>query len=195
MKKDHTKDFTNVYTEKLFMNLVKLLSLSFISAVFLFSQNVFAQPSDTTITTDVKSQLSANPIVADKQITVSTKNGVVTLSGNVNTDEEASKAVEIASSISGVKDTDASKLTIKESKQPFTDTVITAKVKGTYIREKLFGTKDVSAMGVSVETTNGTVYLTGAVKTKEQADNAIKLAKSVSGVKNVESKIEVNPTS
>ncbi len=71
------------------------------------------------------------------------------------------------------------------------DTAITAKVKGMYVREKLFGDKDISVMGVNVETTNGVVYLTGTVENQLQADNAVKLAKSIHGVKKVESKLEV----
>lgn len=178
----------------LIMKLSTIVKSCVLATMFVFSQSVFAQ-TDAQITTDVQSKLSADKTISGQAIKVTTKNGVVTLTGNVNTDAEASKAVEIASATTGVKDTDTSKLTVKESKQPFTDTAITAKVKGTFIREKLFGDKDVSVMNVNVETTNGVVYLTGTVDTKAEADNAVKLAKSVSGVKSVESKIQVNGSS
>lgn len=87
---------------------------------------------------------------------------------------------------------DADKI-VKQSEHSVEDTAITAKVKGIYMREKLFSEKDISMTGVSVETTNGVVYLTGSVKTQAEVNNAIKLAKSIQGVKKVESKLNVMP--
>jgi len=87
---------------------------------------------------------------------------------------------------------DADKI-VKQSERSVEDTAITAKVKGIYMREKLFSEKDISMTGVSVETTNGVVYLTGSVKTQAEVNNAIKLAKSIQGVKKVESKLNVMP--
>jgi hyperosmotically inducible protein len=91
----------------------------------------------------------------------------------------------------GVKDVDTSNLQVKKSSQPFTDLVITAKVKGAFIREKLFGVEDITPMSISVETNNGIVYLTGTAETKEQIDNAVKIARSISGVKNVRYRIQL----
>ncbi len=75
------------------------------------------------------------------------------------------------------------------------DTTITSKIKGLYVSEKVFGDKDISVMGVNVETTNGIVRLTGTVTNETQADNAIKIAKAVVGVKRVIFNLKVNPTS
>lgn len=149
--------------------------------------------TDESVNKNIKTQLSADKTVSDLNIKTNVKDGVVTVSGNVNTDDEAAKAVEIIEATPGVKDTNISQLTVQESKQPLTDTIITAKVKGIYIREKLLGDADVVVFPVSVETRNGVVYLTGEVETKDQAMNAVKLVKNISGVKSVESKIEVKP--
>src|SRR5205814_1784718 len=110
------------------------------------------------------------------------------LTGTVNSPAEASKAIELAQETADVKNVDYSKLNIKEmattaSAQPFADTAITAKVKGSFIKEKLFGDKDIVAMGISVETKNGVVHLTGKVENQQQATNAVKVAKSITGVK------------
>ena len=69
-----------------------------------------------------------------------------------------------------------------ESEQPGTDTWITTKVKS-----ELLTTKDVSGMEIKVETVNGMVALSGTVATKVEADRAIAAAKSIKGVKSVDS--------
>lgn len=86
---------------------------------------------------------------------------------------------------------DAVKKEVSETKQYLTDTEITAKVKETFIKEKLFGKEEISAMEISVKTVKGVVTLTGKAASQEDADHAIKLAKSVEGVKDVKSKIKV----
>lgn len=147
--------------------------------------------SDSDISSGIQSQFAADKTTSDLNVKVSSKAGVVMLKGKINTDAEADKLIQIAASTQGVKDVNTSQLTVKESKHSMADTAITAKVKGAYVREKIFGDKDISVMGVNVETTNGIVYLTGTVETKSQADNAVKLAKSIHGVKKVESKLDV----
>jgi hypothetical protein len=71
------------------------------------------------------------------------------------------------------------------------DTAITTNVKAKFVQEKLFGDADISAMSISVETTNGIVHLTGTADNKKQIKNAVKLAKSVDGVKGVVNKVKV----
>ncbi|HEV2613453.1 MAG TPA: BON domain-containing protein [Gammaproteobacteria bacterium] len=73
------------------------------------------------------------------------------------------------------------------------DSVITTKIKSSYAHEKLFGTKDISMMGVTVTTKDGIVHLAGTVDNQLQADNAVKLAKEVDGVKSVDSTLVVRP--
>lgn len=71
------------------------------------------------------------------------------------------------------------------------DSLITTKIKSSYAHEKLFGDKDISMMGVTVTTKDGTVFLAGKVDNQLQADNAVKLAKAVTGVKEVKSTLVV----
>lgn len=79
----------------------------------------------------------------------------------------------------------------KEIKTVLSDTEITAKVKAKFIEEKLMDKKDVAAFKVHVKTKKGVVHLSGKVTDKEQAENAIKFAKEVEGVKDVKSTIIV----
>ena len=58
---------------------------------------------DSAITADVKTKFLAEPGVSGLDIHVDTKNGVVTLSGNVNSKAEETKAISIARGSKGVK--------------------------------------------------------------------------------------------
>jgi hyperosmotically inducible protein len=146
---------------------------------------------DTTITASVSAKLALDKNVSHYPITVNTQNGVVSLSGTVNAQSEAAAVVALASSTAGVKAVNASKLEIQASTHPLSDTEITTKVKALFLKQNMFGEKDASTGSVSVETNNGVVYLSGTAENSEQVDNAIKLANSVSGVKNVKSTIVV----
>lgn len=84
---------------------------------------------------------------------------------------------------------------VSATEQVMSDTAITAKIKGLFVSEKVFGDKDISISGVKVTTKNGIVHLKGVVETETQADNAIKIAKSVQGVKKVIFKLNVRPVS
>jgi len=97
----------------------------------------------------------------------------------------------LVQSTKGVKDVNSNELKITRSQQPFTDTAITAKIKGLYLREKLFGAADVAVMSINVETKNGVVHLTGEADNSTQIQNAVALAKTVDGVKSVESRVKV----
>ncbi len=59
---------------------------------------------DATITTRVKTSLLNDPQVAGMKIDVDTFKGVVTLSGQVKSQAEAQRAVDLARQIDGVHD-------------------------------------------------------------------------------------------
>jgi len=66
------------------------------------------------------------------------------------------------------------------------DSVITTKVKSALLADKT-----VSSMDVSVETFKGRVLLAGFVKSPDERERAVTIARSVTGVKAVSDKIEV----
>jgi hyperosmotically inducible protein len=68
--------------------------------------------SDTWITTKVKADLLATKNVPGTEVKVETVNGVVTLSGTVDSKAEHDRAISVAKGIKGVKDVDASGLTV-----------------------------------------------------------------------------------
>lgn len=197
------------------MKIINILQISLISALTLCSTETFAGSSnsnavdalakdaanlindtasivqDTAISASINTKLGLNKNLSHYDIDVSTNGGIVTLVGKVNSENEVSSVIEIAASTTGVKSVDASKLTAIKSDHPLDDIEITSKIKGTFIREKLFGDKDIAAMTITVDTKNGVVYLSGMADNPTQAQNAVKIAQSIAGVTRVESSIAV----
>lgn len=61
------------------------------------------QPSDSALTTSVQKELAADTAVVNKQINVQSDGGVVTLSGNVGSDQERTAAASDAALVQGVR--------------------------------------------------------------------------------------------
>lgn len=182
------------------MNLFKvaLIAFSIVLTIPAFAQSTTNNKSpvtfikDSAITALIEAKLALNKHISSSDIKVKTDHGVVTLVGTVNSNMEIDNLAQLAQSTTGVKKVDATQVKVKESNQPFTDLAITIKVKGLYIKEKLFGHEDVPALVyLGVETNNGVVYLSGTAANAKQIENAIKLAKSVSGVIRVESTVSI----
>lgn len=180
------------------MNITKKFAMLLTSCILMLGSGAVAfadsapsnLASDSVITTKIKAKMLADKEISSLNIGVETNNGVVTLSGTVPTDNQASAVIETAAATDGVKNVETTHLVVQKSTQPFTDTVITAKVKGLFMKEKVFGDNPISVTGISVETKNGVVYLTGDA-TSAQAANAEKLARTVDGVKSVDSRINI----
>ena len=105
-------------------------------------------------------------------------NGVVLLTGEVSSNEQKFRAAQIANAYQGV-DQVVNQLGVlgKTSMTSRTnDTLITAKVKTEFIRDKGIDSSD-----IKVVTERGIVYLLGIVDSTE-GDAAVNLAKQVGGV-------------
>jgi BON domain-containing protein len=63
----------------------------------------FGGHSDSQIASDIQSKINADNNVPDKQITINSNNGVVTLSGNVSSDMARNAASNDAAQVDGVK--------------------------------------------------------------------------------------------
>jgi osmotically-inducible protein OsmY len=66
------------------------------------------------------------------------------------------------------------------------DATITTRVKTAFINDK-----EVGAMRIDVDTFKGVVTLSGQVKSKQEEEKAIALAKSINGVVDVKSTLQV----
>jgi len=83
-----------------FAVLVLMVSLSSACA----SKSIRPATNDSGISTRVRTALLNDPQVAATNITVTSSNGVVTLSGRVRTPAEADRAVAVARQTTGVAD-------------------------------------------------------------------------------------------
>lgn len=147
--------------------------------------------SDAAITAKIKALYVMSPLIKTFSISFITTNHNFALKGSVATDLQYEEAISLAQSVHGVADVNVDNLKVTESKAPLADTYITAKAKGTILREKLFGSKSVEFWPVSMETKDGVVYLSGVVDTDEQRANIVMLIEDIHGVQSVHSTMTV----
>lgn len=152
--------------------------------------------TDMGITTSVKTQLVTDPVVKASQIDVKTANGIVTLTGNVDSADAKKRAIELATNTKGVVsviDMIAAKTASGNGDAPdpnrtigetITDTGITISVKN-----QLLDDPQVKGLGIDVDTRDGVVFLTGSVGTDAERQKAIQLAKDTKGVREVQANL------
>jgi len=149
---------------------------------------------DSAITARVKAGLIDQKSINSTDISVSTENKVVTLSGFVRNQNEAELAVIAAGNVEGVSSVsdklhvaeDGSKTTSEAVSDYTGDTLITSKVKA-----KLLSEDDVASRHITVKTTEGIVQLTGEVKSNAQAAHVEGVVKTIDGVKSVKNDLKV----
>ena len=142
---------------------------------------------DATITTKVKNALRENPEVKARKIDVDTVEGAVILTGVVETEEEAQKAVEVAQGVPGVKEVKNNlQVGSRSWGQAFDDKVIGSKVKAKLIKEP-----GIRSLNIDVDVNKGVVTLTGMVGYQHQKDRVMEIARTTSGVIEVVDNIKV----
>lgn len=181
----------------MFKNKINILLASFILLGSSFTAWGLDNQSnrDAMITDTVKQKIAADKSIANSNIDVQTDDGVVTLTGEVKTAQEADAATQAAQTVNGVTDVETSQLSVQNSTASLEDSLITAKILGVYIREKVFGDKAINLTSVKVETNHGEVTLTGTVDDQPQSVNAEQLAQNVKGVKKVINKLVIQQSS
>jgi len=150
--------------------------------------------SDVGITTAVKAKFAADDMVKAYKVDVDTKEGVVTLTGNVDTVEVKSHAVEVARNTKGVTSV-VDQLSVTPPaiatsgvKEVLTDAAITTAVKASLIADPIS-----SGLKVDVDTSNAVVTLTGTVKSDQEKARTEDVAKNTAGVSSVVNNLKVSP--
>ncbi len=179
-------------------------TLAILGALALALFTVACGASDLGITTKVRSRLDTDRNVNAAQIQVMTQNKVVTLSGAVESPAAKERAVTVARQVEGVVDVvdnlsvstavaampapgaEASAGTPGTSGETPSDTTITQAVK-----EKLLLQPETSAEKIDVDTHQGVVTLSGQVKTPEEKEKVIQIARATEGVQRVEDHLSV----
>jgi hyperosmotically inducible protein len=151
------------------------------------SQNVI---DDSNLTMKVKSKLANDAALTLFKIDVDTRQGVVTLTGNVPTEGRKKRAADSAASVEGVRAVE-NLLQVGEKKigASFEDAVITSKITTGLIREPL-----THSLSIDVETNKGNVVLSGRVKSEEERLEAERIALNTDGVVSVENQLRVVTT-
>jgi len=145
---------------------------------------------DSSITAKVKAALVDADDIKSTDISVETEKNVVTLSGFVESQAQAEKAVAVAKKVEGVTSV-SDKLHVRDGKEQSAkgyagDTATTSEIKA-----KLLADDIVPSSKVKVENTDGVVQLSGTVDSKAQSDRAESIAKAIDGVKSVKNDLKV----
>lgn len=144
---------------------------------------VGARP-DPEIARDIVNVMTADVTVPENKIKVAVKDGYVTLDGNVDWNFQRVGAVACANRIMGVHGV-INNITVKPSASP-------TEVK-TRIENALKRSAEVDSRRILVSATDGTVHLTGSVRSFFEREEAVRAAWAAPGVSNVVDHIAVVP--
>ena len=156
-----------------------------------------SQTSDAAITGMVKTKLAADSQVSASEINVDTANGVVTLTGNVDTREAKDRAIQLARDTKGVRDVNdmiSVKVAAAEGDAPNPDRTLGEHIDDAGItmrvKAKLLEDPNVKGLKIDVDTRDGVVFLTGSVSGEAEKNRAIELARTTEGVKDVQANFQ-----
>jgi hyperosmotically inducible periplasmic protein len=170
---------------------------------------------DEEITTRIQAKFFEDEQVRHRNIEVSTTGGVVTLRGEVATEDERERARTIAREVEGVQDV-RDELDVRPETPPTTGAEGEMRAKEpepparrgeepgimeqvgdgwitTQIRARYFTERQLRAGEIDVTTADGVVTLTGHVPTETARQQAVELAREINGVHRVEDRLEVRP--
>ncbi len=145
--------------------------------------------SDSLITAETKLKLLKNPILP-LDVSVETNDGLVTLSGLLDTKIQRKEIQSTVESVAGVRGIDVQNLKISSNKQLVADGLITTRAKIVLIKEKLLGNDELSLMPLHVETKNGVVYLMGWMPNKRVLKTVLSKIEAVNGVSHIEHSVK-----
>jgi osmotically-inducible protein OsmY len=141
-----------------------VLALGFCALIAVAGAACKSGPEDATITGEIKTKMMADSTVPATKINVDTKEGVVTLTGEVESAAAKQKAETIAKAVNGVKNV-KNDLTVKPPAPP----TVPAAAGNDAAIQKAISDKLVAAKigGVTVSVTGGVATLSGKVKKGE----------------------------
>jgi hyperosmotically inducible periplasmic protein len=143
--------------------------------------------TDSGITSVIKASLEANDKVKAREVDVQTREGIVYLTGVVDTEEARREAGRVAWRTEGVTGV-VNDLTVGERTVGswIDDVMISSKVKS-----KLIANSEVKAGDIDVGSSQGVVTLIGRVSSQTIKDTAERIARGTRGVKDVRNELLV----
>jgi osmotically-inducible protein OsmY len=154
------------------------------------------------ITTQIQARYFSNSAIAGRDIEVSTSNGVVTLTGRVDSEAEKADAVTVARSVEGVARVD-DRLVVQPEDPPVATTGTLPSVNiplapiddnrvATSIQARYFLDNTLKGRRIEVDTSQGVVTLRGEVASDDERAQALLLARTTEGAQRVEDMLTVN---
>jgi hyperosmotically inducible protein len=144
---------------------------------------------DTVITTRIKSALMADPKINSYDFKVETRKGEVLLSGFVDSQDQIDLATNTVRAVEGVKSI-LNNVAIKGSNasvgNKVDDGITTGKVKAALLADP-----SIKSLNIHVVTRIDEVQLSGFVATKQQMDQAMKVASTTEGVRHVSNEMQI----
>lgn len=145
------------------------------------------QHSDSGVTSVVQASLEANDKVKARQVDVETREGIVYLTGVVDTEDARREAGRVAWRTEGVRGVE-NDLTVGERTVGswVDDVMISSKVKS-----KLIANSEIQAGDIDVSSSQGVVTLIGRVRSQTMKNDAERIARNTRGVKDVNNELLV----
>lgn len=166
------------------------LSMTAILASLLcVSAPVFASDTDDNIVTSAKQSYVFKTYLKGDDVTIKSKDGVVTLTGTVSEESHKALAQEYVAGLPGVKTVDNNLKEKGEVPAEHSDAWLITKVKATLLFHR-----NVKATKTEVLAKDGTVTLRGNASSTAQKDLTTEYAKDVEGVKSVKNEMKAPKT-
>jgi osmotically-inducible protein OsmY len=134
----------------------------------------------------IESRLRNDTDLKNNRITVEVDNGVATLKGSVDTQNERTKAEDLARVDGIVRVDDQLDVGSAGAGAAFTDSAITAKLKTEIVTDGALKNSD-----ISVTTNNGVVILEGSVPNQAEHDHVVSMVQRADGVKRVSDNLRI----
>ena len=146
------------------------------------------QIDDARIHTELTARLAADDDTSPASIDINVNEGVVHLTGAVETAAEREEAGRIARGVEGVREVinDVSVGGEQTLGEKVDDAAVTARVKA-----KIAASSQLNPFNIQVNTVDGVVSLTGRVHTTAEKAEAERLARETEGVRRVRNLLEV----
>ncbi len=155
---------------------------------------LFSSSGDPATSRKVKTALGLSKRLAGFEINVNTSDGLVTLTGQVPSEDVKSLAGEIARDTAGVKDL-KNEIAVDPGAQPSSESVHVEDLEiRVAILEALAHSRELGGKNIDVKVENRSVTLSGSVETPAQRNGAEQTARAVDGVAGVTNNLVVtNP--
>ena len=164
----------------------RLALTTILASMLVVSAPVFASETDDNIVASAKQSYVFKTYLKGDEVTIKSKDGVVTLSGTVSEESHKTLAQEYIAGLPGVKTVDNDLKEKGKVPAEHSDAWLTTKVKAALLFHR-----NVNATGTEVSANEGTVTLRGEAPSMAQKDLTTEYAKDVEGVKKVNNEMTV----